>query len=494
MALAPRLEIKQSQSLAVTPQLRQAIGLLQMNNLELNEFVEQALKDNPLLEREDDFLQEATDEETKATGGGEDGEQMQNAGNEEEFASDFDEQSYFDDAGSDAEGYSEFDDITGKDYYRKNTAVTADEAYDFFSERLSGEKSLYDVVGEQIDLHFTKPADRLLAAVLTEHIDAAGYFVGEIQQLAAKLQVKVERLEKILTVMKNFEPTGIFAQSLSECLELQLREQNLWNEPTERLLANLQLVADRKYGELTKICNCTQEKLTEMLKCIRRLNPKPAAGWAGEFNTYIIPDVNVHRLKGSEYRVELNASTLPRVLINRRYFAMLRGDKKAARYLRDNLGKASFLVKALHSRATAILRVAEEIVLRQYHFLEKGIAHLKPMTLKDVAGALELSESTVSRVTTNKYMATPRGIFEMKYFFSTAAGSYLGEDDTSTTAIKHKIKQMIDAENKEQILSDEKIVELLENEGVKIARRTVAKYREAMGIATSARRKRQKRG
>ncbi len=234
-----------------------------------------------------------------------------------------------------------------------------------------------------------------------------------------------------------------------------------------------------------------------MITDIKALNPKPAAEWHLDNPSYIIPDVYVRRNKDESYRVELNTLSLPRVLINRSYFSEISHtsakNKEAKRYLKENMTHANFIIKSLHQRATTILRVSEEIVRRQRDFFEHGINHLKPMSLKDVAYALEMHESTVSRVTARKYMQTPRGLFELKYFFSAAAGTYTGNEETSTLSIKNRIRQLIDAETPQEILSDDKLVELLAREGIKIARRTVAKYREAQNIPTSAQRKRQKR-
>ena len=307
-----------------------------------------------------------------------------------------------------------------------------------------------------------------------------------------RLKTSPERLNDILGRLKQFEPSGIFAENLAECLKIQLADGGNLTPELDTLLDNLPLLAERKFKELSTLCGCTPAQIIAAAALIKTLNPKPAAAFADNRATYIIPDVFVKRNRRGEYRVELNDMTLPRLLINRGYYAELRKDKSAARYLKENLSHANFLIKALHQRATTILRVAEEIVLRQYHFFEKGIEHLRPMTLKDVAGALSLSESTVSRVTTGKYLEAPNGMFELKYFFSAAAGSYIG-DDTSTTVIRHKIKTLIDNEDPHHILSDDKIVELLEQDGVKIARRTVTKYREALGIPTSGQRKRAKR-
>lgn len=484
MVLAPKLEIKQSQSLKLTPQLRQAISLLQMNNVELSEFVEQELASNPILEREDDINSQDYD----------DNNEFQETETEtEEFLNDWDEQSHFDDFASDTCGYNSFENADWSDYRQAKAHIDADDNFDYISERVKAEKSLYDIIKEQIDLYFVSGSDRLLAAILFERLDPSGYFTADIGELAEKLKVSDERLQSILAKMKNFEPAGIFAQNLAECLKIQLRDGNRLSLAMEKLLDNLVLVADKKWNELEKICGCSLEQIMSMIKQIKELNPKPAADFAGEFNTNIIPDVIVRRNARGEYHVELNQMTLPKLLINHRYYAEMKKDRKAARYLKDNMSKASFLIRAMHSRATSVLRIAEEIVLRQYQFLEYGVDKLRSMTLRDVAQALDLSESTVSRASANKYIATPSGTFEFKYFFSNAAGSYLGDDGTSTMVVKNKIKKIIEKENPKHIMSDEKIVELLENDGIKIARRTVAKYREALGIPTSAERKRQQR-
>lgn len=479
MALAPKLEIKQTQSLKLSPQLKQAINLLQMSNLELNEFVEQELSSNPLLEKEDELLRQ-DDSDTQNISPQED----------DDFANDFDEQNHFDDFGSDSEGYNSFENSDWSDYRQTKAHITADDDFDYISERLASDKSLYDIIKEQIDLNFTDNSDKILALILLENMDTSGYFSADISSLAAKLKVSASRLQKILDKMKQFEPSGIFAQNLAECLKIQLNDRNELSPAMQILLDNLPLLANKDFNKLCRLCNCSIEQLSDMIKQIQSLNPKPAADWSTTFNSNIIPDIIVRRNVSGEYRVELNQLTLPRLLINHRYYSEMKSDRNAARYLKENFNRASFILKALHSRATSILRIAEEIILRQYNFFEKGIEQLKPMTLKDIALALDLSESTVSRVSTNKYMATPIGTFELKYFFSNAAGSYLSNDDTSTLAIKHRIKKLIEKEDPKHILSDEKIVELLENDGTKIARRTVAKYREALNIPTSAERKR----
>lgn len=480
MALAPKLEIKQTQSLKLTPQLRQAISLLQMTNLELSEFVEQELSSNPLLEREDDILQSSE-------------ENLSEAETEEEFINDFDEQSSFDDFGSDTEGYNSFENADWSNYRQAKAHINADDDFDYISERLQSEKSLFDIIKEQIDLYFKDNREKIYAFILLEHLDASGYFTADLATIATKLKISISKLQKILNKMKQFEPSGIFAQNLAECLKIQLEDLGELSPSMQMLLDNLPLLAEQKYDKLCQLCDCKPEQIKSMVSKIKKLNPKPASAWGNVFNPNVIPDVIVSRGSSGEYRVDLNPLSLPKLLINHRYYAEIKTNKSASRYLKENMGRASFLIKAMHSRATSILRIAEEIVLRQYHFLEKGIDYLRPMTIKDLAETLDLSESTVSRASSGKYMATPIGTFELKYFFSNAAGSYLEGDSTSTTTIKHRIKKIIEAEDPKHILSDDNIVKLLENEGVKIARRTVAKYREALKIPTSAERKRLRR-
>ena len=488
MALTPKLEIKQSTSLLLTPELRQAINLLQMNNLELSEFIEQELASNPLLEREDDQLAAQEDVSTS----GIDDIYSQPA-NEEEFTPDTDINNEFDDYGSDTVALDNFEEADWSDYNQAKSKRDDDDSFDYFEKKLAQKKSFQELLDEQIGLTFDTTSDRLLAKILSEYLDGAGYFRGNIADISAKLKTSTQRLSGILAKMKQFEPSGIFAQSLAECLKIQLSDKQNLSPKMEFILDNLELLAAKKLKELSRICNCSVEEIVALAAELKTLNPKPAASYSEELTTYVIPDIIIKRSKLGEYRVELNSMSLPRLLVNRRYYSELKKDHRASRYLKENLSRASFLIKAMHQRATTILRVAEEIVLRQYQFLEKGIEYLKPMTLKDIATALNINESTVSRVTTGKYMSTPRGLFELKYFFSSAAGSYIGNDDTSTTSLKHKIKTLIDNEDITNILSDDKIVALLGQEGIKIARRTVTKYREALNIPTSGERKRAKR-
>ncbi|MBS4773840.1 MAG: RNA polymerase factor sigma-54 [Proteobacteria bacterium] len=488
MALTPKLEMRQSQSLLMTPQLRQAINLLQMSNLELSEVIEQELGKNPLLEREDDT---SRDEEPLPRTIDDDGAVAGQA--EEEFAPDnIDYDSNFDDFGSDSAGYEE----TGYDWadYNRGKNPHLDEDFDYCEKKLADTTSVYTLIEQQIDLSFTSPRHKIIARLLSEGLDDAGYFRGNTSDIAQRLRTSEKEVREVLQKMKSFEPDGLFAENLKECLTIQLRDKNRCDPAMALLLDNLGLLAERRLKDLQKICGVDAEDLDGMIAELKTLNPKPLAKYNNDITSYIIPDVFVKRNAAGDYRIELNNMSLPRLLINRAYYSeIIRRDKSSRRFLKENLSHANFLIKAMHQRADTILRVSEEIVRRQLDFFEKGIDYLKPLSLRDVAYSLEMHESTVSRVTNRKYMHTPRGLFELKFFFSQAAGSYIGNEDTSTLAIKHKIKQLIEAETPDNILSDDNIVSLLANEGVKIARRTVAKYREALKLPTSAERKRQKR-
>ncbi len=491
MAITPKLEIRQSQSLLMTPQLRQAINLLQMSNLELGELIEGELASNPLLEKESETAYDETPLPQTI-----DDYAAADLPENEEHAPDIDYDNQFDDSGSDREGYDAPDNDYSWSDYNESKNKSDGEDFNYFEKRLKDEKSLYLLISEQISLNFTAKIDQAIAFRLAEQLDPAGYFRGDIEHLAATLKIGKEKIKSVLSVMKSFEPSGIFAENLAECLEIQLKDKNRYDPQIAALLQNLPLLAEKKFKELKKLCRAEDEDLLSMISDLKSLNPKPAADYTHDLTTYVIPDVFVRRDKSGNYHVELNSMSLPRLLINRRYCSEIintDAGKATKRFLKEKLGSANFLVKALHQRAVTILEVCEEIISAQHDFFEQGIEYLKPMALRDVAEKIEMHESTVSRVTANKYMHTPRGIFELKYFFSQAAATFSGDEQTSTLSIKHKIKKMIDEEKPDNILSDDKLVELLAGQGIKIARRTVTKYREAMGIATSGQRKREKR-
>lgn len=487
MAITPRLEIRQSQSLLMTTQLRQAINLLQMSNVELSELIETELSQNPLLEREEDISEKEIEKKEQS-------ETEEPIETIEDYGLDVDYDNEFDDFGSDRESYDNNGDYAFEDY-SKTRQANISEDFDFFEDKLSHIKSLYDFLKEQIYLAFKKNYDKIIALRLCEFLDDSGYFIGNTKKISSSLNIEEEKTLNILSKLKEFEPSGIFASSLAECLKTQLKDKNLFNEKIEILLNNLDLLANGNFAKIKNICKIsTDEELASIIKNIKAQNPKPANKFFTENTQYIIPDILVRTNKNGDYIIELNPASLPRVLINQSYVSEISKlyNKEANKYIKKQLSSASFLVKALHQRATTILRVSEEIITRQKDFFKQGVKHLRPMLLRDIAEAIEMHESTISRVTTNKFMMTPRGLFELKYFFSSAAGSYSNDDTTSIISIKHKIKDIIDNESKSKILSDDKIVEMLASEEIKIARRTIAKYRDSMNIPSSSIRKKTK--
>ncbi|MCB9990327.1 MAG: RNA polymerase factor sigma-54 [Rhodospirillales bacterium] len=480
--ISQKLDLRQSQNLVMTPQLQQAIKMLQMNNTELSEFIEEELAQNPLLEKDESANNPDKDDNAPASDSVDAIEENFNeawTGNEAESTqTDFDPGSSMAEIG--AGGSRSFDRLD-----------------DSFENRMSAQTTLRDHLIEQLHVSCPDPRDRLIGAELIDQIDESGYLRVSTDELTERLGCKPERLEKLLRIMRGFDPTGIFASDLQDCLALQLDEQGRLDEPMQKLLQHLELIAAHDFEKLAALCGVNETYLQDMLAEIRELNPKPASDFDHLVVQTAIPDVLMKRLPknlGGGWRVELNSDTLPKVLVNNEYYTEVANaskDKKDKKYLDEQLNNANWLIRAMDQRAKTILKVAGEIVEEQEPFFLFGIEFLRPLTLKDIAERIDMHESTVSRVTNNKYIGTPRGIFELKYFFSTALGD--GDDAHSSEAVKAKIKNMIDAEDPGKILSDDKIAELLTAEGVEIARRTVAKYREALHIPSSVQRRKQKK-
>ena len=493
MALTPRLDLRQSQSLVMTPQLQQAIKLLQLSNIELSAFVEAELEQNPLLERDEGPAQTA--EEARETQSSD--TELPDApvvdivpGQAEEAPLDLDYDNTFTNNGTMDESSG---DIPG-DYGNRGGRLDFSDDSDF-QDNLTREESLRDHLIGQLNLDFTEAVDRLIGIHLIEMLDEAGYLAGDLQLLADSLGCELALVEQVLARLQRFDPAGLFARSLSECLALQLRERNRLDPAMQALLDNLELLARRDLQQLMRLCGVDAEDLTEMIGEIRALDPKPALAFDHQVAPPVTPDVLMRAVSGGGWMVELNSDTLPRVLVNTRYYAKISGasrSKDDKTYLTERFQSANWLVKSLHQRATTILKVATEIVRQQDAFFHRGIQHLKPLVLKDIALEISMHESTVSRVTANKFIATPRGIFELKYFFTQALGNSDGGESHSAEAVRHRIKTLIDQEPASDVLSDDKIVEILKAEGVDIARRTVAKYREGMHIPSSVQRRRDK--
>lgn len=482
MTISPRLEQRQVQTLVMTPQLQQAIRLLQMSNLELGDYVEQEIEKNPLLERVD----EGADERSTALKG-------------EDFASPSD--SAFEKVSLPADGL----DGKASDQWISDGFTAQDRfsgAHGSFDEddysgalNVAEKPSLRAHLLEQVHVDFDKPADRLVAAALVEMLDEAGYLPADLELVRAQLGATPDHFEFIIARLQRFDPCGVFARSLHECLALQLHEKDRLDPAMGLLLQHLDLLARREHAALMRICNVDAEDLAGMIAEIRQLNPKPATAFTSDVAPPIVPDVILRPQPGGGWHIELNTDTLPRVLANERYYAQIKTSasrKEDKEYIADHWQQANWLVKALHQRATTILKVASEIVRQQDAFFINGVHHLKPLILKDIAEAVEMHESTVSRVTQHKFIATPRGMFELKYFFTTALARSDGGNDMSSEAVKARIRTLIDNETPNAILSDDHLSMKLRGEGIDIARRTVAKYREALRIPTSAQRRREK--
>jgi RNA polymerase sigma-54 factor len=501
MALTQRLQIRQSQALVMTPQLMQAIKLLQLSNLDLVAYVEAELERNPLLEGNaegEPAPGEPTDAQTpdKPLMDGE----AWNAGETETNGKAVEERpdtGLDDSAPDDAEpgrprsselpaGYSEWAGV--------GSGGREDGDYNL-EAFVSAETTLADWLREQLVLAIAEPSRRMIGRYLIDLVDEAGYLSADFEAIAERLGTSVKEIEAVLAVLQSFDPPGICARDLAECLTLQLRERDRFDPAMQALIARLDLLAKREFAALKKACGVGDEDLADMIAEIRRLNPKPGLAFGSVMVQPIVPDVFVRPGPDGGWIVELNSDTLPKVLVNQSYYAEVsataRRDTEKS-YLSECLQSATWLVRALDQRARTILKVSNEIVRQQDGFFAHGVEHLRPLNLKTVAEAIGMHESTVSRVTANKYMATSRGIFELKYFFTSAIAAAHGGEAHSAEAVRHRIKQLIDAESTADVLSDDTIVEKLREAGVDIARRTVAKYREAMRIPSSVQRRREK--
>jgi RNA polymerase sigma-54 factor len=490
----------------MTPQLQQAIRLLQLSNMELGEFVDSELERNPLLERP-----EGVPEPAEANGAAPADEAAQPSGEgdwepEEKPAaldgSSLDGPSYEHDedgAGVALNGHDgdrPAGDIMGWASVRPGTSSGSSAGSANLEEFVAAGRSLADHLTEQLHLIVTDPAERLIGAHLVHMVDEAGYLQGGLADLAMKLGAPDSLVGKVLGTLQGFDPPGVFARDLAECLALQLKDLNRYDPQIARLLENLALLGSHNLVALKRAVGVDADELVDMVAEIKRLNPKPGLRFGSVQIQPVLPDVHVRPGPDGSWSVELNNDTLPRVLVNRSYYTVVaktaRSDQDKS-YLLDCLNNANWLVKSLDQRARTILRVAEEIVRQQDGFLTHGIEHLKPLNLRTVADAISMHESTVSRVTSNKYMATPRGIFELKYFFTSAIAAANGVGQShSSESVRHRIRQLIDAEVPQSVLSDDKLVESLRRDGIDIARRTVAKYREALRIPSSVQRRREK--
>ena len=499
MALSAKLQLRQSQSLVMTPQLMQSIKLLQMTHAELERFVEEEIERNPLIERAEPREDAATDQlrKSEAAGTAEDDwlAAEQPAWSAEAMAEKLDaslENVFPDDPGT---VQRLGPDLTAQ---WKSVGAGAGGASDAFEmeDMAAVAATLRDHVGEQIAFAFVDPARRMIAHELTDALDEAGYLRGEPAEIAARLGADEASVAEVLSACQAFDPAGIFARDLAECLALQLRRRDRFDPAMRALVANLELLARRDFQALKKICGVDEDDLLDMMAEIRALDPRPGLACAGGFADAIVADVEVRAASDGSWAVELNPETLPRVLVDNVYFAQVSGSARNQAekdFLSECLQNANWLTRSLDQRARTILKVASEIVRQQDAFLLHGVRHLRPLNLRTVADAIGMHESTVSRVTANKYMLTPRGVFELRYFFTAAIASAAGGEAHSSEAVRDRIRRMIEEETQADVLSDDAIVDILKKDGVDIARRTVAKYREGMNIPSSVQRRREKR-
>jgi RNA polymerase sigma-54 factor len=501
MAVSQRLDLRQAQSLVMTPQLQQAIKLLELSNQDLAAYVEEELERNPLLEREDDADGDGPPDgpagdgesdrmlDTKEFG---DRERLPDA-KDSPIDADYDNVYTGNGAG---DGGADFGEPSGQANWRVGAGRGdfPDDEGDF-QDSLSRELTLREHLEQQLGIEIADPTERLIGLQIIDLIDDAGYVQGDLDALAERLGCPFALVESVLRKLQQFDPVGVAARNLAECLALQLKERDRLDPAMQALLDHLDLLARHDRAQLMKLCGVDAEDLADMAAEIRSLNPRPGYAFDRTEVQAIQPDIMVHRLPDGSWSVELNSDNLPRLLVNQHYHTRVtaKAQSKADKdYLADRLSAANWLVKTLHQRATTILKVASEIVRQQEMFFLHGVRHLKPLIRRDIADAIGMHESTVSRVAANKFMATPRGLFELRYFFSAAIQAADGADSHSAEAVRSRIRELIEKEPLEAVLSDDQLVALLKSEGVDIARRTVAKYRESLRIPSSVQRRREK--
>ncbi len=486
MGLGPRLELRQSQQLVMTPQLQLAIKLLTLTNVELETYIGDEMERNPLLSTDDgggdgpagdgaaEPLPAAVD---PVTGGLDQLLGGSGTGTDAPLDVDYGGEAFNHDSGSDLSDWGA----------AASNGVGEDNDFEQVAE---ADQSLIDVLCAQASAAFDA-ADLIIARHIIDLIDDAGYLTEDIDAIADRLGVEPARVEAILTVIQAFEPTGVGARSLRECLCLQAREVDRLDPAMACLLDHLDMVARNDFVGLMRACHVDREDVADMIRELRRYDPKPGLRYGGERAPPVVADVFVTRGDDGEWRIELNQATLPRLIIDRDYQAVLEkgADKATTSFVGDCLVSANWLMKALDQRARTIVKVASELVKQQRGFFEHGVSELRPLTLRSIAEAVEMHESTISRVTSTKYLQCERGLFELRYFFTSGIHSNDGGEAASALSVKDRIARLIAGES-DDTLSDDQLVKILQGEGFDVARRTVAKYREALGLPSSYNRRR----
>ena len=477
MKLDFNIQLNQKQGLALTAQVQQAIKLLHMTNLEIQEFVSEQFQDNPFIETND--FSESTDNPEAVLAKHTDVDKS------------FEENPY---AKQETETKVSIENQfeTGEGYIPRSTVSKADTDFDSVNLIRAQDKSLYSHCLEFINTIAFSPVERIIALRLLDELEPTGWITSDLYFLSAELKCPVESLESVILKLQEIEPAGLFSRNLKECLILQAKDSNQYDENLAIVLENLHLIANGKFDLLKRRSGCSDTEISKAFKIIKSFDPKP--GQKFEYSDAPIrePDLNV-RESDEGWIVELNNSTLPDVKIEKEYAKNLRTqvkEKQEKEFIQEKISEAKWLTKAIEKRNDTMIKVGSEIVKRQKLFLEKGTQYIKPMVLKDIAEAVGMHESTISRVTTGSLIQTPQGTLELKAFFSVGLQQDNDDGATSATSIKFKIKKLIEAESPSHPVSDDAIVEILSKEGIVLARRTVAKYRKMENIPSSFARKR----
>ncbi|WP_342359844.1 RNA polymerase factor sigma-54 [Terrarubrum flagellatum] len=509
MALSVGLQLRQSQALVMTPQLLQAIKLLQLSTVELAAYVDAELERNPLLERADDApstdIPDLNSDDSPAgappesgDGGDWTGSELETSRGAIEGNLDSDFGNVFPDEAPTAALNANHDGLTVASgvWTGVGPGGSFEGDGDGFDQTVAEARpTLGDYLERQLHEATPDPLKRFIGRMIIDAIDPNGYLVEKLDELSERLGAAPEIVESTLHLIQSFDPSGVGARDLAECLAIQLRDKNRFDPAMRALVGRLDLLAKRDFAALAKLCNVDDEDLRDMVREIRALDPKPGRIFANDVAAPVVPDVFVRPASDGSWIVELNSDALPRILVNQAYYARVSRDvkdEKAKSFVQDCFQTANWLARSLDQRAKTILKVASEIVRQQDAFFLRGVSELRPLNLRAIADAIGMHESTVSRVTSNKFMATHRGLFEMKYFFTTSIAAADGGEAHSAESVRHRIRQMVDGENATDVLSDDAIVAKLRESGIDIARRTVAKYRESLKIPSSVERKREK--
>lgn len=483
MQFFPAQQLQRKQSLVITVQLQQAIRLLTMSNIELRGFLEQQTEENPFLE----VSGGTTDEDHLAPVAAPD------AGAERADLNFADGTIQSDGPIPDAALDNQFE--TGQIDLGRSAAsgTAADSDFDALSLIASDEgKSLYAHACAEAERLFSDPTDRMIALALIDALEPSGWLGQSVTDIAAFTMVHLDRVEAVLARLQQIEPAGLFARDLSDCLRLQARERGMLTPDFTILLDNLTMLGAGNVKGLARLCKATPERVAEMLRLLRSLDPKPGARFADKAEPILPPDLIVRRVRDG-WSVELNRSTLPAVKVLQGYAKQMVAGKKdetLRSFVSERVSEARWLDRAIAQRNETALKVGSEILRQQMGFFEKGPVGLKPMVLRDIAEAIGMHESTISRVTNSLMIATPRGTFRLKAFFSSSITNDADSDGEAASAIKFKLRKLVEAESPAQPLSDDAIVQVFARDGIRLARRTVAKYREMEGIASSFQRKR----